>query len=294
MASATVSVLIATYNRAAMLEEAVGSVWGQTLPPLEIVIADDGSTDDTASRVAAMEGPIRYLRLAHSGRPSVVYNQALEAARGDLVAFLNDDDLWLPDKLARQVARIESDEGTGFVYHDARFLYPSGRLSEPLLPPGPAPSGHLLAALIQDCFIAPSSILARRALLTAVGGFDERITGGEDYDLWLRLAAITRGDYVDAPLVTLRHHAAQMSRSRQVEDLRSAIAVLEATGQRAPLDPATRRLLDQTVSRHHVTLARRLLALGERGAARRHLGQALRRDPRQRGAWRTLPAALRP
>lgn len=108
-----VSVILASYNRSSLVVEAIHSVLAQTYRDYEIIVADDGSTDDTLERLAALDGHIRAVALKHSGMPEVSRNRAIAIARGDLIAFLDDDDLWQPEYLKRQVEVLDRDKNLG-------------------------------------------------------------------------------------------------------------------------------------------------------------------------------------
>jgi len=108
-----VSVILATYNRPRLVVEAIHSVLAQTYRDYEIIVADDGSTDDTFERLAALDGHIRAVALKHSGMPEVARNRAIAIARGDLIVFLDDDDLWQREYLRRQVGVLDRDKNLG-------------------------------------------------------------------------------------------------------------------------------------------------------------------------------------
>lgn len=198
-ASPSVSVVIPTYNRARFIGAAVASIRAQTYPCHEIVIVDDGSSDDTAAVVAALGEGIRYIRQANAG-PSAARNRGIQEACGDLVAFLDTDDRWLPEKLALQVRAMQRDPSIALVCADmaiedgeGRRLVDSNfakrgmlamfeRLDSAAIPDAPR-------LLLQINFINTSTVLARRDLLQSLGGFDRRLRYGEDLELWLRIAA---------------------------------------------------------------------------------------------------------
>lgn len=186
----SISVIIPTYNRAELLRRTLTSVLAQTVAPLEILVADDGSTDDTPGVLREFAGRVSILRLPHRGLPAVSRNAALRQARGAWVAFVDDDDLWQPDKLERQLALATPD--TGLVCCNAELIgasdVPLGRLLHEAHPLAKEPAP--LRALIGGNFVVCSSVLAQTALLREVGGFHEgpELRGTEDYDLWLRCA----------------------------------------------------------------------------------------------------------
>ncbi|MDT7837648.1 glycosyltransferase family 2 protein [Aquabacterium sp. OR-4] len=198
-AAPSVSVVIPTYNRARFIGAAVASIRAQTYACAEIVIVDDGSRDDTAAVVAALGEGIRYIRQDNAG-PSAARNRGIQEARGDLVAFLDTDDRWLPDKLMLQVQAMQRDpaialvcadmaieDGEGRRMVDSNFakrdmLAMFERLAGAAIPEAPR-------LLLKINFINTSTVLARRELLQSLGGFDRRLRYGEDLELWLRIAA---------------------------------------------------------------------------------------------------------
>ncbi|MDE3088149.1 MAG: glycosyltransferase [Chloroflexota bacterium] len=210
-----VSVILPTYNRADLIGDAIASVQSQTFRDFEIIVADDGSTDNTAAVVVAFGRAITYLRLPHRGQPAATRNAGLRQARGEFVAFLDSDDLFLPNKLARQVDALSSQPETGMVYSNGIFFRdtpdaPTGRVLDGL----PTPSGNVFGELLRGNFLAPPVVLIRRACLDAAGEFDERpnFFGVEDFDLWLRIAARFQVQYVPGDVAAIRRHSQGISR----------------------------------------------------------------------------------
>jgi glycosyltransferase involved in cell wall biosynthesis len=202
-----VSVLMPTFDRLQFLPAAVGSVFAQTLTDWELIIADDGSGAETRTYLRSItDARVRVLWMAHSGKPSVMLNAALREARGDYVAFLDSDDVWLPDKLERQIASLQRDSRrrwscTAFALIDAAGC--------PLTAPRagwPAPSGWVRDHLFTDAVIAMPSVLAARSLLEQAGPFDEDLVMNYDGDLWLRFAELSELDGLDEPLTLVRRH----------------------------------------------------------------------------------------
>ena len=210
MSPPRVSVVIPTYNRAALLVEAVESVLAQTFADLEVIIADDGSTDGSAELVAALgDERVEVLRLDHSGTPAVARNAALARARGELVAFLDSDDVWVPEKLERQVAILHRSPGVGLVCSNSSVIDEDGNgIRDRYLPPDEGASGDVLAELLDVNFVVNSSAVARRELVEQAGAFSEdpRLRAVEDYDLWLRVAATCEVVYLPEALVGYREH----------------------------------------------------------------------------------------
>jgi glycosyltransferase involved in cell wall biosynthesis len=201
-----VTVIVPTFNRAALLRRTLASVLAQTVAPLEVLVADDGSTDDTPALLREFAPRVVHLALPHRGMPAPARNAALARARGDWVAFVDDDDLWHADKLERQLALAAAD--AALVCSNAELIdgadAPRGGClheSHPL-----AKESDPLRALIGGNFVVCSSVLARTALLRAAGGFceDPAVRGTEDYDLWLRCALRGPIRYEHAPRVRYR------------------------------------------------------------------------------------------
>ncbi len=186
-----VSVVIPTYNSATTLPRTLASVLAQTWTRCEILVIDDGSADTTPALLAGYGEQLRAIRQDNAG-PSAARNRGLREARGDYVAFLDADDLWLPEKLERQVALLSAHPELGFCSTATSVVDPEG---SPLRD-WPCRSGE--EPLLETLFMhsaavsgSTSGVLARRQLVLDAGGFDESLRGFEDPDLWIRLAART-------------------------------------------------------------------------------------------------------
>lgn len=210
-----VSIILPTFGRLEYLRSTVGSVYTQTLRDWELIVADDGSDAETRAYLRTLEADsrVRVLWLTHSGIPAVVRNAALREARGDYVAFLDSDDLWTPDKLARQIAILRSRPICGWCYTAISHIDGSGQpLTEPVFGPWLPCDGAVFERLVTGpVVIRTPTVLAARDLVARAGGFDETIRSGEDYDLWLRLALVSDVALLDEPLVQVRRHEANHS-----------------------------------------------------------------------------------
>jgi glycosyltransferase involved in cell wall biosynthesis len=232
-----VSVIIPTYNYARFLPQALGSALRQTFRDFEILVIDDGSTDNTADvvRPYLADPRVSYHRVANGG-PSRARNLGIGRARAGLLAFLDADDVWLPAKLEKQLAVLRRDLGLGLVYSRRHFIDEEGY---ELDCPEPAPHrGNVLEPLLAGNFICLTSCLIPRRVFEAVGAFDETLGQSEDYDLWLRIAERCRFAYVDEPLVGYRVGHASISRHVE-ERMRTVLFILrrfvERRRRRAPL-----------------------------------------------------------
>ena len=181
----TVSVIIPTYNRKALVLEALESVFVQTYRDYEVVLVDDGSTDGTQTAVASLGNGIRYLYQENAGEARA-RNYGLSAARGDIVAFLDSDDQWTPELLESEVGILKSHPEVALAC--ARALT-SGRKSKRFAPQQEVLTGDLFPLLFQTNFVNNSTVVARRSCLAEAGGFNEAYLTYYDYDLWLRIAS---------------------------------------------------------------------------------------------------------
>jgi glycosyltransferase involved in cell wall biosynthesis len=213
----TVSVIIPTYNHAALLPHAVESVLAQTRRADEVIVVDDGSTDATDEMVARRYPAVRLLTQPNRGL-SAARNRGLQAARGDLVVFLDADDWLTPDALAAKSAVLEREAALGWVYSDLFLTDEAGsvtrRVSEAWRYRGRRLEGWIFEELLLGNFFPVHAVMARRHAVLEAGGFDETLPNHEDYDLWLRLSRRAPVAYVDRALGYYRLRAARMSADR--------------------------------------------------------------------------------
>lgn len=206
-----VSVIIPTFNRAHLLRRAIESVLQQSLGCWELIVIDDGSTDETPEIVAGFRDPrIRYIHHGHNRGNAAARNTGIRLSSGKYVAFLDDDDEWLPDKLERQVALLEScPREVGLVYCGVTFLdvvTGKRRYKRPRL------KGYVGAQVLTWNGIGTaSSVVIRREVLDEMGGFDEALPACVDWDMWIRVSQKYMVDFVDDPLVIYREHSASVT-----------------------------------------------------------------------------------
>lgn len=207
----TVSVVIPTYNRRAVVREAVRSACAQEGVPCEIIVVDDGSTDGSAAALQHEFGTrIRVLCTANHG-VAAARNRGVAASTGELVAFLDSDDLWLPEKLAAQEAFFAAHPDAQICQTDEIWVRNGVRVNP--CAQHRKPSGDIFEPSLRLCLVSPSAVMLRRSLFERVGGFDTSLPACEDYDLWLRILRNTPVWLIDRPLVIKRGgHADQLSR----------------------------------------------------------------------------------
>jgi glycosyltransferase involved in cell wall biosynthesis len=281
-----VSVVIAAYNYGRYVAGALTSVLGQSFRDLEVIVVDDGSTDDTGSVVAPYlsDDRVRYHRADHIGQPAAK-NIGIRQARGRLIAFLDADDLWLPTKLEKQLALLKANPAVGVVYSRRSLMDESGR---PLEYEQPALfRGKVLEAMFRNNFICFSSAIVHRRVFKHLGLFDESLALAIDYEFWLRVTSSYAFDYVDEPLVQYRTGHASLSR-RTEERLKVAFAIMRRfqcteEGRRTLSTATVREVTAETC--YHIALAARSRS---RSAALLWYVRCLALSPRYLLAWQGL------
>lgn len=185
-----ISVILPTYNRAGFLERAMGSVLAQRCPCGELIVVDDGSTDETPALVARLAAqspiPVRVLHQENRGA-AAARNTGIGAARGDLLAFLDSDDWWLPKKLELQAAALLANPGK-LIAHTREIWFRHGQRVNQKKKHDP-PDGDIFLPSLAMCVVGMSTVMARRQLFERYGLFDETLPCCEDYELWLRVGA---------------------------------------------------------------------------------------------------------
>jgi lipopolysaccharide transport system ATP-binding protein len=277
-----VSVVIPAHNAAATLAETIRSVQAQTYPRIEILVVDDGSTDDTAdiaASFAAADSRVRFLRQANAG-VAAARNTGIQAARGAFIAPLDADDLWHPEKLAAQVALARDTPGVGFVYSLSRVIDENSLVVAsrwPYLCRGDVYFRHLMMNFVGN----GSALLIPAAVLDQVGLFNEDlrragIEGCEDWDLQLRIAERFPVAVTPSYLVGYRRMPGQMSRNG-LRMIRSSVAVAEHYFGRSPTAPPALRRWSFGIKLAHRAVIH--LRAGNPSGAAASLASAVAHDP---------------
>jgi glycosyltransferase involved in cell wall biosynthesis len=291
--SPRVSVVIPAFKSARDIADALDSVFRQSFTSFEVIVVDDASPDavEMQRAIAPFADRICYIRHTRNRGAGAARNTALRAARGALIAFLDADDLWSPDFLHRQVSFLDTHPDCALVYCDARISGESPLAGRRFMETAPSTGDVTLHRLItQECNIPLSTVVMRRDPLFAVGLFDEAIRRGQDYDLWLRLAAAgTTMRYQRVVLTERRVRASGLSGS-PTREFERAIRILDHFGRtQAPAVRTVVRarmstLLDQLEIEH----AKERLRDAHFAAARRHLSAAKHRSLK----WRLVLLGL--
>lgn len=206
----SITAVITTHNRIELLPRAVQSVMQQTRPADEIIIVDDGSTDDTAGWLQQLDNRFRVMRLEQRGI-SAARNAAILSATSDWIAFLDDDDSWLPDKLERQISAVTDNPGHRLCHGEEIWIRNGRRVNA--MNKHRKQGGWIYPDCLPLCIISPSAAMIHQSLFQDIGLFDETLPACEDYDLWLRICSQEPVLFVEQPLITkYGGHEDQLSR----------------------------------------------------------------------------------
>jgi glycosyltransferase involved in cell wall biosynthesis len=282
-----VSTVIPTYNYGRFLGRAIDSVLGQSYRPIECIVVDDGSTDNTAEVLSGYRDRVRIIRQRNRGL-SAARNAGIRAAHGQYIALLDADDWWHPEKTARQVSLLQKDRHLGCVGCGRRHVSADGQTFEDFV--GLRSTGDhretFRGIALRQFWVggSGSGAMIRRSALDAVGGFDESLKAAEDWDLWLRLAAATRVDNVPEVLSFISLHGTGSFRNvRRMEE-----------GQWAVYTKVTNVLFDELLTRWdyrrmraliHADAAGECLHSGDSRSALRYYTRSLATWPFSRRRW---------
>lgn len=285
-----VSVIIPTFNCAPFLNRALQSVVEQTYRDYEIIVIDDGSTDETPELIERWQGDIVYLSQVNAG-PSAARNLGVSRSGGEFIAYLDADDMWYPGKLQQQVAFMDQHPECGLVHSDLHIIDEQDRIIEPqwhLSRNNAAVNGRCLSALVNGCSIQVPTVLERRSCHDRAGGFDIRFRQSEDYLHWIR--AVLGGyeiGYINQPLAMYRWRSGSLSKNhvemtecmiRMFEMLADDHALFRGNGQEA-------RLLRARVDQLRRSLPYHYRQQGFSDQARRQAASLIRTFPGHSGLY---------
>lgn len=297
-ANPAVSIVLPAFNRAGSIRMAVESVLRQSFADFELLVVDDGSTDGTMAQLADITDPrVRLLANPQNMGASAARNTGIQAACGDWVAFQDSDDEWLPQKLAKQMARLEQASREtiacycGMVIVGAPDDLPASRSTVRYIPDQSIthPDGNLQEQLLTRSFISTQMLVARRSALLDIGGFDQALPALEDWDCVIRLSLLGTFAFVDEPLVLQNFSDNSITRSRE-KRAQALSGILEKHRERLATYP-------NLLANHLVSLAGARRLLGDYTGARHALAEARRLRPADpsillRSVWLSLSAVL--
>ena len=274
------------YNASRFVGETLASVLAQTLSDIEVLVVDDGSTDDSVAVVQRLadtvNSPIRLLRQANGG-PSRARNAALAVAQGEFVALLDADDLWMPTYLERTVSFLDSHAGLSLVFTDSILFGEGERVGKRWIALHPSKRPFTTDRIIGRSCNVPSNNVFRRSIIASSGVFDETLRAAEDWDLWIRMSlAGAKIDYLAEPLHRYRQHASSISASDERLG-HGILAVCEKLAADKRVGPAARASLQaqQRLAREIIarSVARHCFRARDYRGSRRALAEAQAHKP---------------
>ncbi|MCS7208241.1 MAG: glycosyltransferase [Fimbriimonadales bacterium] len=279
-----VSVLIPSYNHARFLPATLESVFQQTFSDYEVVVVDDGSVDDSVAILQSYGERVRLYVQQNRGTYSTL-NRCVAESRGEYLAILNSDDLWMPTKLEKQVALLEANPQLGLVHTGGHFIDAAGQV----LPGNPlgfewprTPTGNIIEALVRCNKIIASSVLIRRECFERLGGFREDLYGSGDWEMWFRVALEYDIGYIDEPLTMYRVHGANASFQHMrvyEDDVKVRTGTIHACESRLWQRATDRRAMRLALAHSYACMGTEYALLGDRRNARRAYLRSLRLYP---------------
>lgn len=248
-----ISIVMPTFNRSGLIKEAVESVFNQDYSDYEVIIVDDGSTDNTYNSIERYNANIRYIFQNNSG-VSKARNTGIRAAKGNYIAFLDSDDLWDPRKLSTQLQFFENNPDSYIYYTREIWMRNNSRVNPPQVYfPG---DRNILPKLLKRCFIGASSVMVRKDLFDHIGYFDESLPVCEDLDLWLRIILKFPIFFINKQLTIKRMGQwPQLSTSIWGMD-RYRIYIMEKLLNRDSLNPVQKQLFLDTIKQKSYILVK--------------------------------------
>jgi len=274
-----VSVIIPTYNSANYLPEAIESVLAQTYKDFEIIVINDGSTDNTKEIVAPYLDRIIYSEVPNGG-PAKARNRAIRESSGEYVAFLDADDIWYPDKLDRQITVLSGNQNYSLVHSDASYTrtYSSQESRTWFNLKKRVKTGWVFSELLSENFILVPSVIIKRDCLERVGLFDEDLKCWEGYDLWLRIAFEHQIGLVNTPLFFRRIHESNLFYSDPLYEVLGLITIMKKWDNQAlKLTEVDRKTINQRLKLGYNRMGAYYLTQGQSAKARQALKNSFAR-----------------
>jgi glycosyltransferase involved in cell wall biosynthesis len=299
----TITVVVPCYNAERWIGATLRSVLTQQwAAPLDIVVVDDGSKDGSADLVSREFPQVRLLRQANSG-VAAARNLGIAQARGDWIAFVDADDIWLPAKLQTQWDALQAQPGAQMACSswrvwestepepDPAWLEELSKIGEPPAAMDVGPSGWIYTQLLQDCQVWTSTVVAKRELFAAIGSFDTSLRIGEDLDLWLRASRVTPIVRVQRPLALYRMHPHSITKGAPARNYQAEVIdrAVQRWGYDSPDGQRARPAeIHRALARTWRDFAGAHLASGSLANARLGAWMAIKHDWRHAGAWKLL------
>ncbi|MCF6155437.1 MAG: glycosyltransferase [Candidatus Brocadia sp.] len=275
-----VSVIVPTYNCARFLPGSLGSVLSQTYDFYEIIVVDDGSTDNSKEVLNPFMQKIRYIKLEQNRGLPTARNVGIQSARGKYIAFLDADDLWLPEKLQADMEHFDKHQDIGMVYSKQINMdekgYALDGCSKRRLP-----SDNIFIRLFSEQnFIIASSVVVRKDVFATTGLFDEQLFNCQDWDMWLRIAFYFKVSGINKPLVKYRHNPLSLSKNRN-NVLKYQKLVIDKTYNTFNDKEfgISEKLYKKRLASHYAKTGRYYLRIGNKRLANENFRLSLKYDP---------------
>lgn len=277
-----VSVVIPTHNRSKLVKRAINSVLRQTYQNFEIIVVSDGSTDDTENVLKEMsekDSRVKFISYKDAKGGNYARNIGIKEATGDFVAFLDDDDEWMPDKLELQLKEFLNNETIGLVYTGVEVVYDDKGIKYYTMP---RKTGDLSKdILISNCIGITSTVMIKRGLFSEIGLFDENLRARQDYDLWIRACQITQVGAVFKPLIKYHNFTSVKQISDDVKKYEVAIRYIRKKYEKYYNDLDHMSLIKHEQA-NYMILALKSLRIGETKIARKYLWEHFKIKPSPR------------
>lgn len=272
-----ISVIIPTHNRSAMLDRAINSVLKQTYTNFEIIVVDDASTDNTESLVLQYEDPrVSYIKINESKGANFARNTGVRRSNGEYLAFLDDDDIWFPNKLFLQVQMLKNDSNLGLVYTGIEVVTEGEETRYSIKPKF---NGDISKTILTDnCIGTTSTVVLSRKVFEEAGGFDENLPQLQDYDLWIRIAQICKVGFIWDDLIYYYVHQSISQLTSSADKNKSAIEYIDKKYAHLINDLPLKFQRKRFCQRYNA-MGKRLMKNGNNAKARELFIQSFRCNP---------------
>src|SRR3989338_6857241 len=274
-----VSVILPTYNCAAFLPHSIGSILAQTYNSYEIIVVDDGSTDNTKEVLYPFMQRIKYILLEQNKGLPTARNIGILSAHGKYIAFIDADDLWLPEKLQTDIEYFETHPEVSMVYSKHLNIDQNGRMLDEASQKR-LPSGNVFAQLFSEQnFINTSSVIVQKEVFKTTGLFDEQLFNCQDWDMWLRITFYFKVGGINTPLLKYRHNPHSLSKNRN-NVLKYQKIVIDKTYNsfKDKGKGISNKLYKRRLSSHYAKVGRHFLRMGNKALALENFYSSLKYD----------------
>ncbi|MCK8083867.1 glycosyltransferase family A protein [Vibrio sp. 1CM24A] len=272
-----ISVVIPTHNRSIMLDRAINSVLTQTYENLEVIVVDDASTDDTENLVSSyQDSRVSYIKIKNSKGANFARNTGVRSSNGEYVAFLDDDDIWFPNKLFLQVEMLKNNSNLGLVYTGIEVVTEGEDIRYSIKPKF---NGDISKIILTDnCIGTTSTVVLSRKVFEKAGGFDENLPQLQDYDLWIRIAQICEVGFISDDLIYYYVHQSISQLTSSADKNKSAIEYIDKKHAHL-INDLPLKLQRKRFCQRYNAMGKRLMKSGNNSQARSLFIKSFRLSP---------------